>query len=240
MNQTDLERYASQYDNLIRYKPSYHQVLSESINALQKRLGDKKEYIIGDFGAGTGNLTERLAMAYSNSKIIALEFNDGFLYQLKRKTSKYSNVSIIKANIEESPIQKNSLDAIVMTHVLRLTKNADKGIALKNAYNQLRSGGYLVIADIGRRLNTKKHAQEILTTAYNQVGLFGLARLYFENLESIRFNKKCSRMEEKLTAHMLHSLEEFEKRIERIGFNILESRDDLYLGDDDFVVAQKH
>lgn len=36
-----------------------------------------------------------------------------------------------------------------------------------------------------------------------------------------------------------NTLDEFCKRIESAGFTILEARDDLYLGDDDFVVARK-
>ncbi len=235
----DLERYAEQYDNLLKYKPSYSEVLSTALDSLQRWLPPGKDnYRIGDFGAGSGNFTTKLSAAYPDSQIYAVDYTPGFINKFKKQ--KPENVSIIKGDVEKNNFKDDSLDAVVMIHVLRLTANADKGYAIRAANEQLKEGGYLIIADIGRKLDMKRHAIEILSTAYNELGIFGTMKLYLNSREAIKFNKKCVNMEDKYPFHMLHSLDDFKRKIEGFNFTILESRDDLYLGDDDFVVAKKN
>ncbi|MFW6014376.1 MAG: class I SAM-dependent methyltransferase [Nanoarchaeota archaeon] len=234
----DLEKYAKEYDNLLNYKPSYKEVLNVALDSLKNRLppGDGR-YRIGELGAGTGNFTKKLASAYPDSEIYALDYCKGFVNQLKKNRS--GNVSIIRGDAEKNNFKEGSLDAIVMIHVLRLTQNADKGYAIQAASEQLKEGGYFITADIGRKLDMKNHGKEILSTAYNELGLLGTFKLYYNSRDAIKFNKKCEEMEDKWPKHMLHTLDEFKNKIEKFNFEILEARDDLYLGDDDFVVAKK-
>jgi ubiquinone/menaquinone biosynthesis C-methylase UbiE len=243
MEQKEYSRYAKAYDNLLKFKPSYHELLDYTIESLIRVMPQKNNcYKIAEFGGGTGNLTQKIATTYSNSQIYSIELNNSFLEILKNKTKKYNNINLIKADIEKNIFSNNSLDSIVMIHVLRLTQNADKGYAIKRAYEQLKPNGYFIIADIGRKLDMKKHGKEIFTAAYKEYGLknfFKIINLFYNNLNSIKFNKKCSKREIEKPKHMLHTLDEFSLKIQKFGFKIIEARDDLYLGDDDFIIAQK-
>lgn len=239
ISQADFSRYARQYENLLRYKPSYHEVLQQALGAITRRLAPDGEHRIGDFGAGTGSLTRMLAGAFPKSTIQAVDFNASFVCMLEQEAKEFRNIQVIQGDVEKKSFPDNHFDAIAMIHVLRLTDNAHKGLAIQSAYDQLKQGGYLVIADIGRKLNQKRHGWEILQTARREIGFLGTAYLFLRTLNAIRFNVKCSRLERTRPENMLHTLDEFCKKIESVGFTILETRDDLYLGDDDFVVAKK-
>lgn len=239
ITQTDFSRYARQYDDLLRYKPSYHEVLRQALGAISERLAPDGVHCIGDFGAGTGSLTRMLAEAFPRSMIQAVDFNASFVRMLEEEAVKYPNIQVVQGDVETRSFPDNHFDAIAMIHVLRLTDNAHKGRAIQAAHDQLKEGGYLVIADIGRKLNRKRHGWEIFQTARREIGLWGTASLFMRTLDAVRFNAKCARMERIRPENMLHTLDEFCKRIESTGFAILEARDDLYLGDDDFVVARK-
>ncbi|MDZ7698417.1 MAG: hypothetical protein U5R49_16335 [Deltaproteobacteria bacterium] len=115
---------------------------------------------------------------------------------------------------------------------------AEEGLAVRKAYEQLKPGGILIIADIGRPLDLKAHSKETMLAAYKELGFLRIVWLYLNSLQVIRQNRIFIENQSK-GIHPLHDLEDFVALIELQGFRVLEKRDDLYLGDDDFVVAQK-
>lgn len=238
--QSELQKYSRQYDNMIRYKPSYHEIMAHVTTTLANHFEAKQQSspVIGDFGAGTGNLTLRIAERLPEAQIHAVEVNEGFYARMQDKTQKFSNVTTQLDDVETVNFADSYFDAACMIHVLNLTKNAKEGLALERIAQQLKPGGLLVIADIGRVIDIKKHGMEMLKYAWRQEGLRGIYRLYMNNRESTRQNQEFVRFQ-KSGDYPAHELEQFSALIASKGFEILEARDDFYLGADDFVVARK-
>jgi ubiquinone/menaquinone biosynthesis C-methylase UbiE len=234
----DLDTYATQYDNMTRFKPSYHRVQNTTVDYLATYLKNKVNPVIGDFGAGTGELSKRVIGRFPESTIYAVELNPGFYKKLSDKVGEFSGVEAKNGNIEETLFPKDYFDAIAMMHVLNYTANAKVGVAIKRAYEQLKPEGIFVIADIGRVLNMKTHAHEMFKCAYSELGLIGTAVLYFHSLQVLKQNR-IFRKNQLKGIHPLHDLESFVKLVESFGFETIIARDDLYLGDDDYVVARK-
>ena len=234
----NLTKYAAQYDNMARFKPSYHQVQQVAIDYLSTFLRDKVGVVIEDAGAGTGELSWRLARKFPEAKIYAVELNPGFYGRLCEKVKRLENVEVLNEDIESKLFPGNYFDAIAMIHVLNYTQHAREALAIRRAYEQLKPGGILLIADIGRSLNLKAHAKETLSAAYKELGLFRTIWLYLNSLQVIKQNRIFVENQSR-GIHPLHDLKDFVAVIELQGFRILEKRDDMYLGDDDFVIAQK-
>lgn len=238
VKKVDLVAYAKQYDNMARYKPSYHEVMQVVMDEINLHLDNDGEMIIGDFGAGTGELSIRLANKFPKAIIHAVELNDGFYKKLVEKTNSYTNVKVYHSDIERLNFDHSYFHAITMIHVLNYTAHAREGIAIERAYEQLRTNGVLVIADIGRELNLKAHAKETISACIKEIGIIKTALLYLRSRQVIKQNKTFIENQKK-GIHPLHNLDDFVSMIESFGFSVLMKRNDLYLGDDDFVVAIK-
>lgn len=238
--QDELQKYSRQYDNMIHYKPSYHELMAYVTQTLAAHFETQNTSapVIGDFGAGTGNLTLRLAQKLPTAHIHAVEVNEGFYARMQDKTRDLANVRLLLADVEAVAFDEGQFDAICMIHVLNLTQNAKEGLALERINRLLKPGGLLIIADIGRVLDLKRHAMEMTACAWRKEGLRGLARLYRNNRESARQNREFVRFQ-KSGSYPSHDLAHFSALVASKGFDILEARDDFYLGADDFVVARK-
>ncbi len=238
--QGELQKYSRQYDNMIRYKPSYHELMVHVTETLSRHFAAQQQSapVIGDFGAGTGNLTLRIAEKLPEARIHAVEVNEGFYARMQGKVQSLSNVQTQLADVETVQFAAEHFDAVCMIHVLNLTKNSKEGLALERIGQQLKPSGLLVIADIGRVLDIKRHGMEMVKCAWQQEGLRGLGRLYMNNRESARQNREFVKFQQSGN-YPSHDLEQFSHLIASKGFEILEARDDFYLGADDFVVARK-
>jgi ubiquinone/menaquinone biosynthesis C-methylase UbiE len=234
----DLTKYATQYDNMARFKPSYLEVQQVVADSMERYLQNKTGILIEDAGAGTGELSRKLAERFPESKIHAVEMNSGFYEKLCEKVVRLDNVETVKGDIESKLFDNNHFEVITMIHVLNFTQHAKEALAIERAYEQLKPGGIFIIADIGRILDLKAHAKETLRAAYKAIGLFRTIRLYLSSLQVIKQNRIFVENQRK-GIHPLHNLDQFLGLIQSKGFKVLEKRNDLYLGDDDFIVAQK-
>lgn len=238
--QGELQKYSRQYDNMIRYKPSYHTLMTHVTETLATHFAAQQQNtpVIGDFGAGTGNLTLRIAEKLPEAHIHAVEVNAGFYARMQDKVQGFAQVYTTQDDVETVSFPDEHFDAVCMIHVLNLTKNAKQGLALERISQQLKPGGLLVIADIGRVLDIKQHSMEMMKCAWQTKGIRGLINLYLNNRESAAQNREFVRFQQS-GDYPSHNLEQFSDLIASKGFDILEKRDDFYLGADDFVVARK-
>ncbi|MDZ7698418.1 MAG: class I SAM-dependent methyltransferase [Deltaproteobacteria bacterium] len=120
----NLSKYAAQYDNMARFKPSYHEVQTVAIDYLLNFLQNERGVLIEDAGAGTGEFSKRLARRFPQSKIYAVELNLGFYEKLCEKVKEIANVEVVNGNIESKLFPDDYFDAIVMIHVLNYTEHA--------------------------------------------------------------------------------------------------------------------
>jgi SAM-dependent methyltransferase len=155
------------------------------------------------------------------------------------KTRHLSNFDARLGDVEEMQFEPDTLDAACMIHVLNLTPHAKEGKAVKMIAEQLKPGGVFVIADIGRVIDIKKHGLEMFKSAYKAMGPIGLLEFYLSSREAMKLNRDFASFQ-KSGDYPFHILSDFTAMIESFGFDILEARDDLYLGADDYVVARKN
>jgi SAM-dependent methyltransferase len=113
-------------------------------------LGEIKEgEIVLDLGSGAG-LDCFLAAdkVGEKGKVIGVDFTDSMIQKATQNAKKYGhkNVEFRHGDIENLPIDDNSVDTILSNCVINLVPNKAK--AFKEAYRVLKKGGKMYISDI--------------------------------------------------------------------------------------------
>jgi len=106
----------------------------------------EKEWLVMDFGAGTGLLTFYIQPYVK--QIDAVDNSKGMLDVLKEKANKANieNIVPVQKNLEEDELGENKYDLIISSMTLHHIKDLDRFI--KKLYRALKSGGYIAIADL--------------------------------------------------------------------------------------------
>ena len=102
------------------------------------------EWIVGDLGCGTGQLTASLAPFVG--RVIAVDDSAAMLNAARRRLAGMQNVTLERGRLEALPIDDGELDAAVLFLVLHYVE--DPLVALAEARRVLRPGGKLLIADM--------------------------------------------------------------------------------------------
>lgn len=105
------------------------------------------DYVI-DIGCGTGSLT--LPLAESGALVLAVDSSDGLVGRL---TDRARDRGLSVSEVAAAPIQHLSLppgsaDLVVTSYAMHHLRNADKDQLIAAAYEWLRPGGTLVLADM--------------------------------------------------------------------------------------------
>lgn len=111
-----------------------------------------KAGVIGDFGAGTGNVAAILAMLEPKRQILALDFSE---YGLKLAETKLQRLTHVEDgrfetrlfDLTKDSLPSESLDGAVMNNVL-YTLGENKAMVLKNVFKALKPGAPFVLADV--------------------------------------------------------------------------------------------
>jgi ubiquinone/menaquinone biosynthesis C-methylase UbiE len=102
------------------------------------------EWIIGDLGCGTGQLTAALAPFVA--RVIAVDGSAAMLQAAKRRLQGLTNVDLRRGDLESLPIDDARLDAATMAVVLHHLPEPDR--ALREVARVLKPGGRLLIVDM--------------------------------------------------------------------------------------------
>ena len=103
-----------------------------------------ENWVVGDFGCGTGQLTESIAPFVS--RVIAIDDSAAMLAAARRRLSSMQNVDIRSGRLESLPIEDGSLDAALLFLVLHYVPEPEAAIA--EASRTLKPGGRLLIVDM--------------------------------------------------------------------------------------------
>ena len=102
-----------------------------------------------DLGSGRGNDVLRMAGETGpEGKVYGIDISDGMISKAERTAERLGvkNVSFLKAELEELPLDSGSVDLVISNCVLNHAE--DKGRVWKEIYRVLKKGGRFVISDI--------------------------------------------------------------------------------------------
>jgi arsenite methyltransferase len=102
-----------------------------------------------DLGSGAGNdCFVARAIVGDQGKVIGIDFSDEMLEKAKENVQKlaYKNVEFIKGDIEDMPIESNSVDVVVSNCVLNLVP--DKQKAFLEIYRVLKENAHFSVSDV--------------------------------------------------------------------------------------------
>ena len=133
---------ADGYDKKEAYLNSF-----EKGNVL-KLLGDIKDKMILDIGAGTGRVSVPLAKA--GAKVTALDVSEEMLRQVQGKSKKGKVViETVVGDAESLPFEDNSFDMVVAGFLIVHLKDPTR--FLDEAYRVLKDGGVLLVTNINQK-----------------------------------------------------------------------------------------
>lgn len=121
----------------------------------------KKGEVVLDLGSGAGLDAFLAARAVGRSgKVIGVDMTPEMIAKAKRNTDKLGikNIEFRLGDIENLPLEGDSIDVIISNCVINLAPNKDK--VFKEAYRVLKPGGRMMISDIVTEGKLPKEVRE--------------------------------------------------------------------------------
>jgi 2-polyprenyl-3-methyl-5-hydroxy-6-metoxy-1,4-benzoquinol methylase len=116
-----------------------------------------------DLGCGTGQIS--LPLASRGADVLAIDVSSGMTDQVLAEASRLGvSVAVETIPIEQLALVPASLDLIVSSYALHHLRDPDKARLVQAAYDWLRPGGRLVIADMMLGRGSSARDREIIRT----------------------------------------------------------------------------
>ncbi len=143
----DYSTFSDDYKNIDGYEPAADLGLGCGLPTEFAKI--KKGDTVLDLGSGAGNdcFVARKAVG-KEGKVIGLDFTESMIEQAILNTEKlgYDNIEFRLGEIENIPINSNSIDVIISNCVMNLVPN--KALAFEETYRILKDKGHFSISDV--------------------------------------------------------------------------------------------
>lgn len=136
---------AARYDLLVGLNPGYHRHLRTAARELVSRAGARGARF-ADLGCGSGASTRALVAEAPDSTVLGVDASEGMLERARAK-SWPPLVGFLHGRAGELSRQVSGLDGILACYLFRNVPVEDRDAALRDAYDALAEGGWLVAED---------------------------------------------------------------------------------------------
>lgn len=160
---TDYTVFSENYQSLQGYNPDADYNLGCGIPTeyAQIKSGD----IVVDLGSGAGNdCFVARAFVGEEGKVIGVDMTEAMIAKARENNKKlgFANVEFRLGDIENMPVEADSVDVVISNCVLNLVPDKDKAFA--EIFRILKSGGHLSVSDVvlrGSLPDKIQHAAEM-------------------------------------------------------------------------------
>lgn len=217
-HEIDWDAYASQYDLLAKYNPSYRENI-ELLRSMLKEFDLGDEPAICDIGAGTGNYICALAKDIPGATFCHVDADQKMNAVAKSKyaASGVKNVEVHGVSALDADFETGSFDLIVCVNALYAIHPPEE--LLRRARLWLKPTGVLFVIDFGRRARMWDWSKYIFGSILREHGVLETVRFFVNGMETIRQNRRGSKGQAE-GVYWLHSTEEFEDALVRAGYSI--------------------
>jgi ubiquinone/menaquinone biosynthesis C-methylase UbiE len=232
--------YATSYDIVLESTDVYPKLIQTMVGENGKLSPIPKHTRVLDLGAGTGNITRRLADPSKGRIVFAIDDNRAMLNLLKHKCKPYlrqddqgSGVIAIKQNVSSLfGLHDDYFDHVVMNNVLYSLD--DPSSCLREVHRVLKPGGEVRISGPQKRTNVDHLFREIKTDLQKKKE-FDNVREHYDRME--RINKT---MLAQMPNFRRWKVDDVQTMLTDAGFSkIAYSTDEAYAGQAMIVCARK-
>jgi arsenite methyltransferase len=121
----------------------------------------KKGDVVVDLGSGAGNdVFIARTLVGEDGKVIGIDFTESMIEKANTNKNKlgYKNIEFKLGEIENIPLEENSVDVVLSNCVLNLVPNKNKSFS--EIYRILKKGGHFCISDIVTKGNLPEKLQK--------------------------------------------------------------------------------
>lgn len=218
----DWDAYATQYDLMAKFNPSYH----ENIALLRDVLPEwnlPEEAAICDLGAGTGNYIAAISKIRPSATYYHIDFDEVMNGIAREKYEKLGleNVNFVEEYIQRVDFPDESFDLVVCVNALYAM--SPQSAVLRKISRWLKPSGKLFLIDYGRRTRMFDWGWYMLKNLIRNHGVAECVRFFVKGIEIVRQNRRGSRNQLE-GEYWLHTTQEFGEVLSKAGFVIEELR----------------
>lgn len=224
-----MKKYFEIYDIFSKLSDIYQELNNAFLKDIKNFV--RKNGLILDYGAGTGNLA--IPLVKKGFRVVALDIEKYGLNLLKIKLKKISpifSITIYNKDLFEIKFKENIFDCIVLKNVLYLLKNPLK--YLKTFRKILKKGGIIIISGPEKNINVKN----LVKTVEIELKKKNVYDKYKKEFEIFEYINKNYLMEK---PHKLISGLKIKKILLNLGFKIIKESHQFYKGKNYYIVAKR-
>lgn len=137
------EAWAENYDQAVTGHDDEYKAVFHHYEDILKNVVQKAGCFVLEFGTGTGNLTELLAL--SGKQVYGIEPSEPMRMQALKKLP--AGIQVADGDFLDFPLPDSRIDTIVSTYAFHHLTDREKGLAVTKYGRLLPTGGKIVFAD---------------------------------------------------------------------------------------------